>query len=62
LRGCVRAGQARDNAVLSQKSEECVIDKLSAVVSLEDFNGKSKLSANVGMKCGDGVKDIRLLF
>jgi hypothetical protein len=62
LRGSVWAGQACDNAMLIQKSEECVIDKLSAVVSLEGFNGKAKLSANVGMKSGDGVKNIRLLF
>jgi hypothetical protein len=62
LRGSVWAGQACDNAMLIQKSEECVIDKLSAVVSLEGFNGKAKLSANVGIKSGDGVKNIILLF
>jgi hypothetical protein len=62
LRGCVQAGQSRDNVVVSQKVGEGGIDELSVVVSLEGFNRESKLSANVWMKSGDGMKNIILLF
>jgi hypothetical protein len=48
--------------VVSKKCGEVRVHKLGPVVSLDDFNGKIKLGANVRMKVSECGEDIRLMF
>jgi hypothetical protein len=48
--------------VVSKKCGEVRVHELGPIVSMDDFNGKMKLGANIRMKVSECGEDIRLLF
>jgi hypothetical protein len=51
-----------DNIVMSKECGEARVYELGPIVSLNDFNGKIKLGANIRMKVNECGEDVRLMF
>jgi hypothetical protein len=59
---CVGTGEAKKGAMLGEEGVNLFVVKFVAIVTLNSENRKIELSTSIGMKGGEGNKDIRFLL